>query len=370
MDALYFTTIMERLQKKVDGMIVRIGDKCPEAAGSDGIYRHREPDYWTSGFWPGLLWVMYAQTGKTHYKEAAWNWDARLSQYLNKPTQEIHHDVGFQFLSTAVIKHKLTGDPEGLRIGLQAASFLAGRFNPAGNFIRAWNYHFTGWAIIDCMMNLSLLFWASEMADDPRFKHIAVRHADTALQHFVRPDGSVNHIVSFDPESGAFIEALGGQGYSPTSAWSRGTTWALYGFANAYKYTGDAKYLDASKRVAHFFLASLPENGIPPWDFRAPNAGSEPRDTSAAAIAASGLLELAKLVPAEESGYYSDWAARIARSLTEHYAAWEQPEHEAILLEGTGHKPANTNIGVSLIYGDYFYVEAVAKLSGWTGAVY
>lgn len=374
MDQAYVNDVVERLQGKVDRMISVMGDKSPHVAKQDGVYDTLTVDWWTSGFWPGLLWLMYAVTGKDHYRHAAWDWDARIEQCLVKPSR-LHHDVGFQFLPTAVIKHTLTGDADGLRRGLQAANFLAGRFNPAGSFIRAWNERkdgadSTGWAIIDCMMNLSLLFWASQVSGDPRFKHVAVRHADTTMRHFVREDGSVNHIVSFDPETGAFIESLGGQGDGPHSAWSRGTAWALYGFANTYKYTSDARYLNTAKRVAHFFLASLPDDQVPHWDFRAGRLEHEPRDTSAGAIAASGLLEIAKHVPPAEAAFYEGKAREILQSLTERYATWDQPEHQAVLIGGTGNKPANQNIDVSLIYGDYYYAEAFVKLHGWKGTVF
>ncbi|WP_438446114.1 glycoside hydrolase family 88 protein [Gorillibacterium sp. sgz5001074] len=370
MDAAYCSDVMKRLESKVERMIVQIGGKSPHVAREDGIYDDLKPDWWTSGFWPGLLWLMYDVTGKDLFKNAAWGWDARLEECFRRYPCELHHDVGFQFLPTAVIKHKITGEQEGLRIGLEAANFLAGRFNPAGNFIRAWNGSHLGWAIIDCMMNIPLLFWATEVTGDPRYKHIAIRHADTFLQYAVRDDGSVCHILSFDPESGEFIEPLGGQGYSPTSAWSRGNSWALYGFANTYRYTGDIRYLNAAKRIAHYFIAALPEDHVPHWDFRVESLESEERDTSAGAIAASGLLDLAELVPAAEKRIYAGAAHRMLQSLTETYATWEKPDHQAILVEGTGHKPAKSNINVSLIYGDYYYAEAMAKLNGWTRRIF
>jgi len=365
MQAEYTAEIMKRLETKVDRMIAQIGDKCPHVARQDGIYDNTDHDWWTSGFWAGILWVMHDCSGKPHYKEAAWRWDGLLEQCFRRHPVELHHDVGFQFLPTAVMKHELTGDAEGLRIGLEAANYLAGRYNPAGRFIRAWNGNLAGWAIIDCMMNLSLLFWASRVTGDPRYKHIAINHADTSLCHAIREDGSVRHILSFDPETGAFIEPLGGQGLSPESAWSRGNAWALYGFANTYRHTGEARFLDAAKRIAHHFIAALPDDAVPYWDFRLPDLDGAPRDSSAAAIAASGLLELADAVQSGEERLYRNAAFRILRSLTEHYASWDLPEHEAILLHGTGHMPQGDNIDVSLIYGDYYYVEAFAKLNGW-----
>ena len=365
MHAMDTAEIMRRIEAKVDRMIAQIGDKSPHAAREDGIYDDADHDWWTSGFWPGILWVMHDCTGKPHYRDAAWRWDGLLAQCFRGNPVQLHHDVGFQFLPTAVMKHEVAGDPEGLRIGLAAANFLAGRYNPEGRFIRAWNGDLAGWAIIDCMMNLSLLFWATRATGDPRYKHIAVKHADTSLCHAIREDGSVRHILSFDPESGAFLEALGGQGLSPDSAWSRGNAWALYGFANTYRHTGELRFLDAAKRIAHYFVAALPDDGVPYWDFRLPSCEEAPRDSSAAAIAASGLLEIADAVPQGEERLYRNAAHRILQALTERYATWELPEHEAILLHGAGHVPQGDNIDVSLIYGDYFYVEAFAKLHGW-----
>ncbi|GAA4868726.1 glycoside hydrolase family 88 protein [Paenibacillus vulneris] len=363
--------IWEALQHKVDRMITQIGDKSPHVAPADtGVYDDMRHDWWTSGFWPGILWIMHEMTGKEHYKNAAWVWDEKLEQ---KSIQQnnYHHDVGFQYLPTAVIKYKLTGDEDGKRRGLTAANFLAGRFNIAGNFLRAWNQEKIGWSIVDSSMNLSILFWAAEEIKDPRFSHIAKAHADTVVNHFIREDGSVNHIVSFNPETGEVIESLGGQGAGPHSSWSRGAAWALHGMANTYRYTGDKKYLRAAQRVAHYFLSMLPEDHVAHWDFRAAeNLADEPRDTSAASCAASGLLELADALPGVEGKAYRDAAERILLSLTQNYGTWDRPEHEAILLEGTGNKPAGQNVNVSLIYGDYYYVEAIAKLLGWKNRIF
>lgn len=362
--------LWERLQWKIDRMIGQLGGKSPHAAGADGRYDDMRLDWWTSGFWPGLLWLMYDMTGKPHYREAAWGWDEAFEKKMMEDNN-FHHDVGFQFLPTAVIKHKLTGDGGGLRRGLFAANFLAGRFNLAGRFIRAWNQDKTGWAIVDSAMNVPLLFWAEAESGDPRFGHVARAAADTIANRFIREDGSVNHILRFDPASGELIESLGGQGAGPASAWSRGAAWAIHGMAVAHRYTGDTAYLRASQRVAHFFLASLPDDGVPHWDFRAAESlAEEPRDSSAAACAASGLLELAEQLPPLERGIYRRGAERLLLALTRDCATWDMPEHEAILRRGTGHKPAGQNVDVSLIYGDYYYVEAIAKLLGWRHRIF
>lgn len=276
MSTAYWSDLLERLDRKVERMSVQIGEKSPHFAGEDGKYDNNSTDWWTSGFWPGLLWVMHDMTGKTQYRDAAWHWDEELEQWFMKQTEDLHHDVGFQFLATAVMKHQLTGDKEGKRRGIEAANYLASRFNPAGQFIRAWNGDKYGWAIVDCMLNISLLFWASRETLDPRYKHIAIRHAETTLEYGIREDGSVKHIISFDAETGAYLENFGGQGDAADSSWSRGTAWALHGFANTYRYTGDARFLNAAKRIAHYFIASLPEDHVPYWDFRLESFEGEP----------------------------------------------------------------------------------------------
>lgn len=362
--------VWKQIAAKAYDMLDRIGAKTPHVAGADGVYDDTRIDWWTSGFWPGLLWLSYEMTGDSRFKDAAWGWDARLEAAFLQPNS-FDHDVGFHFLPTAVFKYKLTGDENARRRGLAAANFLAGRFNGNGRFIRAWNGSHVGWSIIDTAMNLSLLFWASEESGDPRFAKVARQHADTILEHFVREDGSVNHIVSFDPETGERIEAIGGQGEAPDSAWSRGAAWALYGLANTHRFTGETHYLRASQRVAHFFLAHLPEDRVPHWDFRTrADRSGEPRDTSAGAIAASGLLELAALLPEHEGRAYEAAASGILQSLYRSYGTWGDPRHEAILVQGTGHKPAGQNVNVSLIYGDYFFAEAYAKRNGWKTRIF
>lgn len=372
-----FAATWSQLVKKIDMMIPQLKGKSPHVT-HNGIYDDARLDWWTSGFWPGILWIAYDMTKHEPYKKEAWYWDERIEQCFVRPNN-LHHDVGFQFLPTALIKYKLTGDPDARRRALFAANYLAGRFNLAGRFIRAWNpianrevwnWNNTGWAIIDSMMNLSLLFWASNEIDDPRYRHIAIAHAETVIKHFVREDGSVAHIANFHPDTGQFIETIGGQGFSPTSAWSRGAAWALYGMALAHRYTQKRSFLLASRKIADFFIQSLEEDHIPLWDFRVEPRAGEPRDTSAAACAASGMLELADLLPSSEAGFYREAALRILESLATRYASWDDPAYQGILREATGHRPKGENVNVSLIYGDYFFVEAIAKLNGWQRRIF
>ncbi|MGO4540736.1 glycoside hydrolase family 88 protein [Paenibacillus sp. 2TAB19] len=349
---------------KIERTSLSIGASFPNGS-AQGRYE-KSPAYdWVSGFWPGLLWLAYEETSNDRLKELAVECERQISRTLWE-FEQLHHDVGFMFGLSSVNQYKHLQDEEAKRHALMAASLLAGRFNPVGGFIRAWpnwgGEDHSGWAIIDCMMNLPLLYWASREIDDPRYRHIAELHADTVLREFVLDDGSVHHIVSFDPETGKRIGALAGQGHAADSAWARGAAWALYGFTLSYSYTGKEKYLKAAESVARFFLDHLPEDKVPYWDFRLPTFGKDmPRDSSAAAIAASGLLDLAAAVQGEEAKEYQQQAEAILNSLYNHYGAWEA-EEEALLLHATGYYAADVYVDAPLIYGDYYFVEALLKL--------
>lgn len=359
----------EKVHEKVTRTSSRIGARFPHAS-VDGTYVLEAPHWWTAGFWPGLLWLLYrdSESKDDRYKDIAEACEQQLDEVL-AGYDRLDHDIGFMWSLTSVARYKLLGEEQSRRRALLAASVLSGRFNIKGNYIRAWNpwsegERNEGWAIIDCMMNLPLLYWASETTGDPRFKHLAMAHADTVLNYFIRTDGSVNHIVIFDPQTGEFESVNGGQGFAPNSAWSRGASWAIYGMALSYRYTGEARYLEAAKRVAHFFLANLPEDSVPHWDFRLPPGVERFRDTSAGACAACGLLEIAGAVPEEESELYQAAGERILRSMFENYGAWDNQAEEGLILHGTSHYPERRNIDVPLIYGDYFFVEGLARLRG------
>ena len=359
----------EKVHEKVTRTSSRIGARFPHASVG-GTYVLEAPHWWTAGFWPGLLWLLYrdSESMDDRYKDIAEACEQQLDEVL-AGYDRLDHDIGFMWSLTSVARYKLLGEEQSRRRALLAASVLSGRFNIKGNYIRAWNPwsegdRNEGWAIIDCMMNLPLLYWASETTGDPRFKHLAMAHADTVLNYFIRTDGSVNHIVIFDPKTGEFESVNGGQGFAPNSAWSRGASWAIYGMALSYRYTGEARYLEAAKRVAHFFLANLPEDSVPHWDFRLPPGVERFRDTSAGACAACGLLEIARAVPEEESELYQSAGERILRSIYENYGAWDNQAEEGLILHGTSHYPERRNIDVPLIYGDYFFVEGLARLRG------
>ncbi len=354
--------VWSKIVAKVGRTSQRIGDTFPYVS-INGKYDAQPAHWWTSGFWPGLLWLIYQETEDERIKAIAISCEEQMDVPLLR-YDELHHDVGFMWSLTAVAQYKLLGTEASKRRGLIAASHLMGRYNAKGQFIRAWNVpDEPGWAIIDCLMNLPLLYWASETTKDPRFKHIGKLHADMALREFLRPDGSAYHIVCFDPETGERLEARGGQGYAPDSAWARGTTWALYGMALSYRYLRDDAYLQAAKRAAHFFMINLPDDGVPYWDFRAPVVDGMGFDSTSSTIAASALIELSTLVPEAEQKIYYDAGIKILKALDANYSAWDEDE-EGILKKGTANFPRRAFVNVPHIYGDYFFTEAISKLRG------
>lgn len=349
---------------KVRRSSVRIGDGFPHGS-HDGRYQLMPPAYWTAGFWPGLLWLVHRDEADERLRELADRCEARLDDLL-ADYDCLSHDIGFMWTLSAVAQWTQNGNPASKRRGLTAASHLAGRFNIQGRFVRAWNQpERTGWAIIDCLMNMPLLYWASEQTGDPRFKMIAEAHTLMATRHFLREDGSVRHVVSFDPYTGERKEAFGGQGYGEHSAWARGASWGIYGWTLGYRHAGRGEFLEAARKAADFFLANLPDDRVPYWDFRLPSFEGAPRDSSAAAIAAGGLLDLSEAVGGERGERYRNEALAILASLAANYAA--DGMEEAILLHGTGNLPMNQNIDRPLIYGDFYYMEALAKARGRSG---
>ena len=319
--------------------------------------------WWTNGFWGGMLWQLYVATKDELYKQCALETEKKLDENL-LIHQGIDHDNGFKWLPTSIANYRLTGDMDARNRGLLAADLLAGRYNPVGKFIRAWNNwdgnedgSFAGRVIIDCMMNLPLLYWASEEIHDPRYYQIATNHADTVMKHFIREDGSVCHIVDFDPYTGEFIHSVGGQGYGEGSSWTRGQGWALYGFALSYVHTKDKKYLEVSKKVADYFIANIPESGCIPVDFRQP-ATPAFEDSTAAAIAACGMITLAKEL--EDGSKYEEAAKLLLRTLSEKRCNWDENADQLVEKCTAAYHDAEHEF--TIIYGDYYFIEGIWKL--------
>ena len=367
-EAQWIEETVEKLKTKWKPVTERNVGKIPYSS-KDGVFDDYSPKdkvaWWTNGFWGGIMWQMYTLTGDDLYKKSAKELEDKLDQVL-MDSPGLDHDNGFKWLPTSDADYRVTRDQASYNRVILADNNQAGRFNLAGRFIRAWNDwgedDHRGWAIIDCMMNLPLLYWASEVTGDPRFSQIAQAHADTAMKNFVRGDGSVNHIVEFDPDTGEMIRSYGGQGYEVGSSWTRGQAWGLYGFALSYIHTGKKEYLDTSRKIAHYFISNTPESGLIPIDFRQP-ADCQREDSTAAAIAACGLIELAKHTEGRDSDLYKREALRLLQALDQKRSMWS-PEVDPLLEKCTVayHEPSGHEI--TIIYGDYYFIEAVMKLSG------
>ncbi len=377
-DREWLEGIYQKLLVKMKAECGRVGTKIPYSP-KDGRYSDMAEafpggiGFWTNGFWPGMLWQMYSATEDEIYKETAEGVEERLAGLLDT-FESLDHDIGFLFLPSAVANYRKTGNKDARRRGLHAANILAGRFNPVGKFIRAWNgsvgpvlgeKESSGGMIIDCMMNIPLLYWAAKETGDPRFHHVAVSHAKTAQQYIVREDGSCNHIVVFDPQTGEFLDNPGGQGFEQGSAWSRGQSWAVYGFSLSYRHTGDECFLNTAKRCAHYCISNLAVNGwLPLVDYRAPK---EPLkyDSTAGMITACGLLELAEHVGEYEKNLYTTAALNILKACDAKFSNWD-PEADSIVDGGTFfyHDPEGKNTEVPIIYADYYFIEALLRLKG------
>jgi len=363
-DEKWINETWEKLDKKLSRVAVEYRDAITYTTEEGKKYNNTANDkdinWWTNGFWPGLMWIMYDSTGNEEYRKTAENAEKLLDKALRN-YDKLDHDLGFMWHLSAGANYRLTGNRDSYVRNMFAANTLAGRYNIKGEFIRAWNQpEKKGWAIIDCMMNIPLLYWASQETGDERYKYIAMSHADKTLKHHIRPDGSVNHIVCYDPETGEELETLGGQGYGVGSSWSRGQAWGVYGFTLSYIHTAEEKYLDAAKKVANYFIAACCDDYLPKCDFRSPE---EPvlYDSSAGLIAACGLIELSRVVPEYESKMYYNAACNIIKAIVENFADWSE-DSDAIVTH------CSTSYGAgkhwTLVYADFYLTEALNKLKG------
>ncbi len=386
--------VVAQIVKKEAKVAVRSKDKFPYTA-VDGVFddqTSKNPCWWTNGFFGGILWQLYgllekdpilaedldvANEYKNIFKEVAMHQEEKLDcNFMDYYGMD--HDCGFKWLLTAHASELLTGSSKSHNRVMLAANSLAGRFNPNGNFIRAWNDKTgekAGVVIIDCMMNLPLLYIASEEDKDPRFAAVAKCQADTTMDWMIREDGSAYHIGVFDPEDGGLIDEPGGQGFGPGSAWSRGQGWGLYGFTLSYMHTGCEEYLEFATEMAEYFCSHIPSDCRIPVDFKQPK-DVDYTDSCAAAIAASGLLLLSRelrkfddkkavssISQAEyKSDKYEEIAFKLIKYLIENDSDLDE-EHDNILKSCTAayHDKEHE---FPIIYGDYYLIEALLRYIG------
>lgn len=332
----------------------------PRSINDDGTLWTSGYKWWCSGFYPGSLWYVYEYTADEKYKDLALKYQAGLEP-LRYRTDD--HDIGFQLMCTYGNCLRITKDSLCVPVIVDGANSLATRFDPEVGCTRSWdNKKYTFPVIIDNMMNLELLFKAFELGGPDSLKNIAVTHAYTTMKNHFREDNSTRHILDYDPETGEIIKVYGGQGYSEDSAWARGQSWALYSFPMVYRFTQDPKMLEHAIAVAEYIIPRLPEDGIPYWDFDAPEVPNDVKDASAAAIMSCGLIELSKYVDAEKSARYLAVAETMLRSLaSEEYLAAEGEVYGFLLKHSTGHRTKNSEVDVPLTYADYYFLEALMR---------
>ncbi|SNY90220.1 unsaturated chondroitin disaccharide hydrolase [Cohaesibacter sp. ES.047] len=338
----------------------------------DRFYPACDNTQWTCGFWPGEVWLAYEWSGNEVFRHAA---QIQVQSFLHRIENKIevdHHDMGFLYSPTCVAAWKLVGDEDGRKAAILAAEQLISRYHSVGRFIQAWgqmgapeNYRY----IIDCLLNLPLLYWASAETGDSKYADIARIHAATTLAHSIRPDHSTYHTFFMDPETGEPVRGETCQGYKDDSDWARGQAWGVYGMALSYRYDRREDYRQTFDHLLGFFLKRLPSDMVPYWDMIFTDGAEEPRDSSSAAIVACGLLEMADLVGGPEAQDYRLLARRFVGSLYQTYAVKDPSVSNGLVLHGTYSKksPHNTctpeGVDECVSWGDYYYLEALTRLS-------
>ena len=331
------------------------------------------PQEWCSGFWPGILWMDYAVTGDENIRRQAEGYTEALAMLTQEPLFD--HDIGFLTLTSYGKGYELTGRKDYREQMLRAADSLATLYNNKVGTLLSWPRHVKDYGghntIMDNMINLELLFWAakeqakSDAAKSQQLRQIAVSHADVTMQHQFRDDASCYHVAVYDTLSGQFIKGVTHQGYADSSMWARGQSWAIYGYTMVYRFTKEQRFLDFAQRVTDIYLKRLKETSndwVPLWDMDDPRGLEAPKDASAACVVASALLELCQYVEPEKANHYRDAATNMLGDLSsENYQSRER--NVAFLQHSTGHHPAGTEIDASIIYADYYYMEALLRFS-------
>ncbi len=315
---------------------------------------------WVGGFWPGTLWMAWLHSGEERFRTLAL---AAAEKLAPRQDDTGTHDLGFLFYPSWVTAWRLTGDDKWRTGAIRAASSLIRRYNPQGRFIRAWGAlndpANAGRVIMDTMMNLDLLAFASSQTGDGKYLDIAVEHARTTQRNFPRPDGSTPHVYDFDPASGAPLGPGTVQGYSPSSCWSRGQAWGIYGFTTIYRRTGRREFLATARKLADFALGALSPDHVPVWDYLAPQAPHDIKDASAGAVMACGLLDLSR---ATGEPRYREEALKLLTALSETCLTRKSTRADAVVARCTRNRPSEDGIEISLPYADYYLLEGILRV--------
>lgn len=383
LEGLVFST------KQIISNLSEFTTSFPKAYSEGNFYRATENRDWTTGFWTGEVWLAYECTKEfkneietlgmgsaselsNKLKTSA---EVQIDSFLKRIDEKIeveHHDMGFLYSPSCVAGYKLVGSEKGKEAAIKAADQLLTRYQEVGGFLQAWgpmnqpeNYRL----IIDCLLNLPLLYWASDETGNKKYREIAEKHIHTAVSNVIREDYSTWHTFFFDMKTGAPDHGATCQGYRDGSAWARGQAWGVYGLAMAYRYTKKEEYIPLFEKVTEYFLEHLPKDLIPYWDLEFSDGDDQPRDSSSASIAACGMLEMSQYLEPEKAEYYIGIARKLMYSLYENYAVKDTSISNGLVLHSTysNKSPHNTcnHCGVDEcnIWGDYFYMEGLTRLS-------
>ncbi len=354
--------------KKIDKCIEQVGNKFPHEFSENNVYKTVDNvGGWGTGFWSGILWHAYQLTGNEKYKNTMLS---QIPSWTKRITEKIgvnHHDMGFLFSLSCVAAYKLDGNEEAKAAAIMAADHLCTRYQEKGQFIQAWgnvsdpkDYRL----IIDCLLNIPLLYWASEVTGDPKYETIAWNHFNSTVEVCCRADASTYHTYYFDPETGLPVKGVTHQGAFDDSAWARGQTWGIYGPLLTYIYKKSDKALQVFKATTNYFLNELPEDYIAYWDLVFKDGTEEPRDTSSNAIAMCGMLEGIKHMDKDDPlrQIYINACNIMMNELIDNYISKDVPESNGLLLHQTYAKPQGIGIDEHNIWGDYFYLEALHRM--------
>lgn len=356
--------------KKIDQLYNDMGTDFPSHASTDNVYQPVKNDGgWNTGFWCGILWLAYEVTEDEKYRKMA---ESLLPSFYKRIDEKLGvetHDLGFVFVPSCVAAYKLTGNERAKEAALKAADQLMTRYHAEGGYIQAWGKVGEQLRlIVDCMNNLPLLYWASEVTGDPKYHNAAETHARTTMNYIVREDASTYHTYFFNPD-GSPERGTTHQGAADDSCWARGQAWLISGLPLTYKYVKDDSFIPLFEKVANYFMNHLPEDYVPFWDLIFNDGDDEPRDSSSGAIAACGILQM---LPQLEGGklkeFYTGAVDKMMYSLYKNYSTKDIPESNGLLIHAVYGKPQNNGIDECNIWGCYYYMEALVRMIKGTKA--
>lgn len=355
--------------EKIRNNLSAFAELVPPAASKNQVYVPEANKDWTASFWVGMLFLAKEGANTEIYDEVISKQLASFTKRLDEKVELETHDIGFLYILSAIADYKVNHNESSRELAIQAADLLMTRYNENAHIIQAWgdlsDPTQRGRMIIDCLMNLPLLYFASNETGDDRYRKAAYYHAKQTQKYIVRPNATTYHTYYFDTDTGEPVGGKTQQGYSDDSCWARGQAWGIYGFTLSYLYTGDKSFLDSAQKVADYFIAKLPSDSVPYWDLIFSDDDGEEKDSSSGAIAACGLLELAKALPLTSPNrqIYETIALKIMRALASEYTTEDFPASNGILVHGVYDKKSAKGVDECMIWGDYFYLEGLIRLN-------